>query len=257
MTEPLLAFVLLAAIAAVSIGASAVRGLPVGWGRVRLVGVVRLQVAPVLAAGACIRCDLLVQWQPLYCAHEPAPIPRCSLLGCPMDGSGVRASAGAPEELNAHGQVSPGMFSQPPGIRRNATPSMQRVSARRCFASRSACSRRARISASSACRSAIGSGWAAFATLAGGVGAGSAWKRALQASPVLRCSQIPAPAMPNSSTAHRPSQGNSQRVRRMGCRYSGRSRSIRPPLRPGCILIGHLHRHEIHPLESLQKWGQG
>ncbi len=48
-------------------------------------------------------------------------------LGCPMDGSAF-APAGAPEELNAHGQVSPGMFSQPPGMRRNATPPMQRIS---------------------------------------------------------------------------------------------------------------------------------
>lgn len=145
----------------------------------------------------------------LYSSYELAS--RHSLLGCPMDGSGVRASAGAPEELSRHGQVSPGTFSQPPGIRRNRTPPMQRISPRCCCSRRSACSRYMRI-------------WAIFASLAGfgsvfGAGiaavvsgcAGGALKRAFHAFPVFRCSQIPAPAIPSSSTAHKPIHGNSQR----------------------------------------------
>ncbi len=146
-----------------------------------------------------------------------------------MDGSGVRASAVAPEGLRTHGQVSPGTFSQPPGIRRNRTPPMQRTSLRCCCSLRSACSRRTRIAAIFACNSGSGSvcGAGIGAIVVGGVD--GALKRAFQASPVFRCSQIPAPAIPSSSTAHRPIHGNSQRGFGSSDRYSGRSRSIRPP----------------------------
>lgn len=173
-----------------------------------------------------------------------------------MDGSGVRASAGAPEELSAHGQFAPGTFSQPPGMRRNITPLMHRSPSFRSFASMplctaawrvrisarrasfSACSRRMRICERKASRSGsgvtVGVSAASFAT----ADAAGALNRAFQASPVFRCSQIPAPAMPSSRTAHMPSHGNSHRWRGIGCRYSGRSRSIRPPRRPARIVAG-------------------
>lgn len=174
-----------------------------------------------------------------------------------MDGPGVRARA-KPQGVDDQGQGAPGTFSHPPGIRRNAIPLMQRYSslfagldrpaaARSAatslsltsvhFASISARSRRALISAMNASFSAVvgcvvTDGWA---TTDGG---SWLWNRAFQASPVFKCSQIPAPAMPSSRTAHMPSHGNSQRVRGMGCRYSGRSRSIRPPRRPARIVAG-------------------
>ncbi len=173
-----------------------------------------------------------------------------------MDGSGVRASAGAPEELSAHGQVSPGTFSQPPGMRRKTTPPTHRSPSFRCSASIhlaaaawrsfisarrasfSACSRRTRICARKASRSGSRVAVVGSATLVVTGDAAGALNRADQASPVFKCSQIPAPAMPSSRTAHMPSHGNSQRVRGMGCRYSGRSRSIRPPRRPARIVPG-------------------
>lgn len=156
-----------------------------------------------------------------------------------MDGPGVRARADASEELSAHGQASPGTFSQPPGMRRNSTPPMHRSPSFRCSASVdfaaaarasfSACSRRTRICARKASRSGsrVAVGGSAGLVVTGD--AAGASNLEFQASPVFKCSQIPAPAMPSSRTAHIPSHGNSQRVRGIGCRYSGRSRSIRPP----------------------------
>lgn len=152
-----------------------------------------------------------------------------------MDGSVVRARA-RPQGVAYQGQVALGTFSHPPGIRRNATPPLQRNSSRwrvaSRFASRSAHSRRMRIWAIMASRlgsASVFGGSAGMADVVVTDDAGGALNRVFQASPVLTCSQIPAPAMPSSRTAHKPSQGNSQRVRGMDSRYSGRSRSIRPP----------------------------
>lgn len=113
-----------------------------------------------------------------------------------------------------------------PAAARSAATSLSLASVN--LASTSARSRRALISVMNASFSAVVGcavtyGWGAAD------GGSWLWNRAFQASSVFRCSQIPAPAMPSNRTAHRPSHGNSQRVRGMGCRYSGRSRSIRPP----------------------------
>lgn len=105
------------------------------------------------------------------------------------------------------------------------------------LASTSARSRRALISAMNASFSAV-AGYDVTDGCARIDGFSWFWNRAFQATPVFRYSQIPAPAMPSSRTAHMPSHGNSQRLRGIGCRYSGRSRSIRPPRHPVGILAG-------------------